>query len=81
MAPVPVFHLLFLVRLREFVVLPVIFVKEAPPNRVFVIVPVVIVLVLAIVNANLYLGQLGRSRRDDGNRNRLRNGKKRPTEM
>jgi hypothetical protein len=58
-APIPVFRLLSLLCLREFVRLPVVFRKEHPPLLVFVVIPVVIILVVPIVDSDLNAGLLG----------------------
>src|ERR1700751_2785600 len=42
-APIPVFGLLLLVRLRVFVGFPVVFRQELPPGAIFVVIPVVII--------------------------------------
>ena len=48
--PIPVFGLLFLVRLRVFVGFPAVFRQELPPGAIFVVIPVVIVLVIAVID-------------------------------
>jgi hypothetical protein len=55
-SPVPIGFLLFLVGLRKLVFLPVLLGKVAMPGLIFVIVPVVIVLVIAIVDAIILRG-------------------------
>jgi len=50
-APIPVFGLLLLVRLRVFVGFPVVLRQELPPGAIFVVIPVVIVLVIAVIDA------------------------------
>ena len=50
-APIPVFGLLLLVRLRVFVGFPVVFRQELPPGAIFVVIPVVIVLVIGVIDA------------------------------
>jgi len=58
MAIIPVSRLLPLVRLREFVRIPMVFRKVLPPGAIFVVIPVVIVLVLSIVDSDLNAGLL-----------------------
>ena len=53
MAPIPVLRLLFVVRLREFLRIPVVFRLVPPPGAIFVVIPVVIILVVPIVDSIL----------------------------
>src|ERR1700738_2160498 len=55
MAVIPVLRLLLLVRLRVVVRTLVVFRKELPPGVIFIVVPVVVILVRAIVNAPVRL--------------------------
>src|ERR1700685_3058141 len=64
-APVPVFRLLVLVRLRVFVSIPVVFCEVLVPGAILVVVPVVIILVMTIVDADLNAGLLRRGRSHD----------------
>ena len=57
-AIIPVLPLLLLVRLGEFVRIPVVLVKVLPPGAIFVVIPVVIILVLSIVDSDLNAGLL-----------------------
>ena len=52
-APLPVLRLLFLVGLGKFVGTSMVFREVLPPGAIFVVIPVVIVLVILIVNADL----------------------------
>src|ERR1700733_15217492 len=65
-APVPVFRLLVLVRLRVFVSIPVVFCEVLIPGAILVVVPVVIILVLFVVDADLNAGLLWCGRGHDG---------------
>jgi hypothetical protein len=58
MAPIPVVRLLLPVRLREFARILVIFREVLPPGAIFVVIPVVIILVVSIIDANLNVGLL-----------------------
>src|ERR1017187_6166205 len=58
MAPVPVLRLLLLFRLGIFVRIPVVFAEVLVPGAILVVVPVVIILVLSIVDADLNVGLL-----------------------
>lgn len=53
MAPGPVLRLLLLVGLRVFMRIPVVFCEVLVPGAILVVVPVVIILVLLIVDADL----------------------------
>lgn len=57
-APVPVFRLFLAVRLNIFVMISVVFDEELSPGAIFVVVPVVIVLVVPVIDANLNVGVL-----------------------
>jgi hypothetical protein len=65
-APVPVLRLLPLVRSGEFVRIPVVFHEVSIPGAVLVVVPVVIILVVFIVDANLNAGLLWYGHGHDG---------------
>ena len=67
-APIPVLRLLSLLRPSVFVGLLVIFDKESPPRAVLVTVPIMVVLVFPIVDADLNGGALRRRGGDDGHR-------------
>jgi hypothetical protein len=60
-APIPVFGLLLLVRLRVFVGFSVVFRQELPPGAIFLVIPVVIILVILIVNAFVFIVLLRRA--------------------
>ena len=53
MAPIPVLRLLLVVRLREFLKIPVVFRLVSTPGTIFVVIPVVIILVVPIVHSIL----------------------------
>ena len=59
-APVPILRLFFSVRLGVFVVISVVFDEKLSPGAILVVIPVVIVLVVSIVDANLNAGVLRR---------------------
>ena len=54
--PIPILRLLFPVRLREFMVLPVFFRKEPPPSVFLVVIPLMVILVIPVINAVLRCG-------------------------
>ena len=58
MAPIPVFRLLLLVRLREFVRFMVVLGKVPIPGSIFVVIPLVIILMVFIVDSDLNFGIL-----------------------
>jgi hypothetical protein len=60
------------VSLGVFVRIPVVFAEVLPPGAIFVVIPVVIILVVLIVDSNLYSRLL--RHRDGHDRARRRNG-------
>jgi len=60
-APIPIFGLFLLVRLRVFVGFPVVFRQELPPGAIFLVIPVVIILVILIINAVAFMVLLNRA--------------------
>jgi hypothetical protein len=60
--PIPVLRLLSLVRLREFVRIPVVFGKVLAPGVILVVIPIVIILMVPIVDPDLNPCLLGRRR-------------------
>jgi hypothetical protein len=65
-APIPVFGLLLLVRLRVFVGFPVVFRQELPPGAIFAVIPVVTILVILVVNAFALMVLLSRAGGQNG---------------
>ena len=53
MAPIPVLRLLLVVRLREFLRIPVVFRLVLHPRAIFVVIPVVIIPVVPVVDSIL----------------------------
>ena len=75
-APVPVLRLLPLIGLLIFVGVPVVFGKVLTPGAIFVVVPVVIILVLFIVDADLDAGLLRSGCGHEGQRGGKSSGEK-----
>jgi len=64
-APGPILRLFALVCLGEFVRIPVVFGEVVVPGAILVVVPVVIILVMTIVDADLNAGLLRRGHGHD----------------
>ena len=75
-APVPVLRLLPLIGLCVFVSVSVVFGEVLTPGAVFVVVPVVIILVLFIVDADLDADFLRSGRGHEGQRGGKSSGEK-----